>query len=417
MVGLYEMENAIQDYHWGSTDALARLSGRQPQGGHEAELWMGDHPKASSRVVLDGHPRALNELISDDPEVWLGELTAQDLPNRGLPYLFKILAAAEPLSIQVHPSREAATRGFDREERAGVPIAAPHRNYRDRNHKPELICALEEFWALQGFRGHNELAVEMAALIPELAARTELTEVVEALQRYAEKPDNVTWRDAFATLLRQTQLDPARTALTESVLKYARSRADGDLNSRYDWVVRMERYFPGDPGVAAPLYLNLRHLQAGEALFLPPRMLHAYLAGVGVEIMASSDNVLRAGCTRKHIDVEELLATALFEPYRSAPDSGRREGRITRYVTPAPEFELCRVDPPMQLRIAQSAAILLALGSGVTVADEETTHKLAPGSSLFVQPGTVHLWLNGAGPVYIAALPAAVQPAERSGDR
>ena len=411
------MENTIQDYRWGSTEALARLCGRTPHGGHEAELWIGAHPKASSRIFTAGRWRALSDVISKDPTAWLGGATTHDPSHRSLPYLFKILAASQPLSIQVHPSREAATHGFEREERAGIPITASDRNYRDRNHKPELICAIEEFWALQGFRDHDELAVEMAALAAALATQAELANVAAALRRYSRLPNVATWRDAFTALLRRSQVEPTRSALAATVVRYAQSRADGDPANRYDWVQRMARFFPGDPGSAAPLYLNLRHLQPGQALFLPPRMLHAYLAGVGVEIMAASDNVLRAGCTKKHIDVEELLANTAFEPYRSVADGGRPEGPITRYTTTAREFELCRIDPPMEVAIAHGAAILLALGSSVTVVDDAAGHELIPGSSLFVQPGTRPLSLQGAAAVYVAALPAAVQPAPRPGKR
>ena len=413
------MENTIQDYRWGSTEALARLCGRRPHGGHEAELWLGAHPKASSRIVIDGRRRALIDVIREDPAAWLGGATTHDPSQhkRGLPYLCKMLAASEPLSIQLHPGREAATRGFDREERAGIPITAPDRNYRDRNHKPELICAIEEFWALQGFRDHDELAAEMAALAAACSDRDALAGVAAALRRYARRPNTATWRDAFTVLLRQSQVEPTRGALAVTVVRYAQSRADGDPTRRYDWVQRIARFFPGDPGSAAPLYLNLRHLQPGQALFLPSRTLHAYLAGVGVEIMAGSDNVLRAGCTTKHIDVEEFLANATFEPYRSTSDAGHPEGPITRYTTAAREFELCRIDPPTRVEIAHGAAILLALGSSVTVRDDAAGHELGPGSSLFVQPGTPPLSLQGAGALYVAALPAAVRPAPRLGKR
>ena len=246
-----------------------------------------------------------------------------------LPFLLKVLAAAEPLSIQAHPSHEQARRGWARENAEGVPVDAPRRNYRDPNHKPELVSALTPFTALKGFRPLDEIARNL-----EPVARPE---IAPELGRLAREQTPLALRALFARLM---TLDPEEQA---PVLK----RATGEAARRrktdraWEWVARLMTHYPGDVSVLSPLYLNLVTLAPGEALFLPAGELHAYLEGTALEIMANSDNVLRGGLTPKHVDVPELLATLVFEghgPEVLKPvDSGPGE-RV--YRTPAREFEL-----------------------------------------------------------------------------
>ncbi len=303
---LVPLENPIRNYAWGSTEFLAQLQGRTPTGQPEAELWMGAHPEAPSRV--QGQP--LGE--------WLGAPPS---------FLLKILAAAEPLSLQAHPTLEQAQNGYRRENEAGVPVKSPQRNYRDPNHKPELITALGPFVALCGFRPCDEirrrfLALDLDALNPCLDA-LEAQDLALFFHRLMTLPGREVVAQAVARRLIEPSEDPAAR-----------------------WVLRLAEKYPGDIGILSPFYLNLIHLSAGEGLYLPAGELHAYLHGNGVELMACSDNVLRGGLTPKHVDVPELLSVLNFRP--RSPPVLRPEpagSAIAWYSTPAREFELGVVRP------------------------------------------------------------------------
>lgn len=324
------LSNPIQAYSWGSRTALAELLGR-PQGGEpQAELWMGAHPRAPSRVRTPGGEVPLDAWIARDPVAVLGRRTAERFG--ALPFLFKVLAAEEPLSLQAHPDLEQARTGFARENAAGVPVDAPERCYRDANHKPELICALTRFQALSGFREADAILAAFETLgVPGLAAP------LEALRRGGDA--------AVAPLFHALMtLDAgARGALVARAAERARRAGTSDAAQR--WVAQLAEAHPADVGALAPLLLNVVELAPGQAMFLPAGQLHSYLSGVGVEIMANSDNVLRGGLTPKHIDVPELLRTLSF---RSGPVDvlEPRPGRPGEccYDTPAEEFALSVVE-------------------------------------------------------------------------
>jgi mannose-6-phosphate isomerase len=286
--------NPVQEYAWGSRSAIAKLLGQPvPSPRPQAELWMGAHPRAPSHVLLDGGEVRLDEWIQKDPVTVLGPRTAVGF-DRQLPFLLKVLAAGLPLSIQAHPDREQAREGFAREEEAGIPRDAPERNYRDDNHKPELICALTRFWALNGFRATDEIA--------------RLVERLDVVDLEAIVSD-----DLAGTLSTLLGMQPAmRRTLVGQVVDSARRLATED--PAYDWIGRLQMEYPDDAGVLGPLLLNLVRLEPGQAMALPARRLHAYLDGTGIEIMANSDNVLRGGLTVKHVDVPELLTVLEFEP-------------------------------------------------------------------------------------------------------
>ena len=292
----------------------------------QAELWMGAHPKAPSLVNLNGEWRSLLSLIEEDPEGVLGEAAAKEFHGR-LPYLFKVLAAERPLSIQAHPSREQAQAGFRRENELGIPLDAPERNYRDDNHKPELICALSDFWAMCGFREVRDIITLLERACPET-----LAEEIAILQR---QPDSVGLKQVYHSLLSLTQ-DRKRLVVEEAV-RSARSTGSPE----YEWLVKLADEYPGDIGVLSPLLLNLVCLKPGQAMFLPSGVLHAYLHGVGIELMANSDNVLRGGLTPKHVDVPELLKVLRFKegvPEILAAIEMSSGGRS--FTTPAEEFVL-----------------------------------------------------------------------------
>ncbi|MFF5483740.1 mannose-6-phosphate isomerase, class I, partial [Streptomyces sp. NPDC012935] len=281
------LDNTVRPYAWGSTTALPALLGVEPTGEPQAEMWMGAHPGAPSRTARG----TLVEVIEADPERELGAATVAKFGPR-LPFLLKLLAAGAPLSLQVHPDLAQAKQGYEDEERRGIPVDAGHRNYKDANHKPELICALTEFDGLCGFRD----PLRAAALLDALG--------VDSLKPYVDllhaRPEEAALREVLTAILTAD-----RDAMAHTVAEAA--AACDRLGGEHAPYAGIAHHYPGDPGVIAAMLLNHVRLQPGEALFLGAGIPHAYLNGLGVEIMANSDNVLRCGLTPKHVDVPELL--------------------------------------------------------------------------------------------------------------
>ncbi|MFF9365030.1 mannose-6-phosphate isomerase, class I [Streptomyces griseoluteus] len=361
------LDNTVRPYAWGSTTAIPRLLGTEPTGEPQAEMWMGAHPGAPSRTSRG----TLVEVIDADPERELGaEAVAKFGPR--LPFLLKILAAGAPLSLQVHPDLTQAREGYAEEERRGVPVDAPDRNYKDANHKPELICALTEFDGLCGFRA----PAEAAGLLDGLG--------VDSLKPYVDllraQPEDAALREVLTAILTANPEDMADT-VTEATAACTR------LGGPYTPYADMARDYPGDPGVIAAMLLNHVRLQPGEALFLGAGIPHAYLDGLGVEIMANSDNVLRCGLTPKHIDVPELLRVVRFEasdPGVLRPEASPEGEEV--YETPIDEFRLSRwVLPGGTTRdlTLPTPQILLCTAGSVRVGE----HGLLPGRSVFVPAG------------------------------
>jgi mannose-6-phosphate isomerase len=296
------LKNTVQKYAWGSVTAIPELLGKKNPS-HEplAELWMGAHAKAPSLVNCDGKWLSLIDVIAKNPRAILGEEVAQRFDNK-LPYLFKVLAAAKPLSIQAHPSLGQAREGFRRENDQGIALDAPNRNYKDDNHKPECICALAPFWALYGFRNISDILDLMLQGCP--------LGLADELDRLKKSPNTEGLKRYFTELM---TMDAVRKQqVVDEAVKNARKHAD--QNPVFQWMVRIAEEYPADIGVLSPMLLNLVQLKPGQALFLPAGELHAYLEGVGIELMANSDNVLRGGLTPKHIDVPELLKALKFNP-------------------------------------------------------------------------------------------------------
>lgn len=397
-IGLHLLENSIQDYAWGSRTAIPELLGLpSPAARPQAELWMGAHPKAPSAVVADGRREGLDEVIRRAPAEVLGARVVSRFGQR-LPFLLKVLAAEEPLSIQAHPSKAQAEAGFARENAAGVPLDAVTRSYRDDNHKPEVLAALTEMWALYGFRE----ARDSAALVRRLKLRG-----LAPLVRDLERSD---LRGFFSSLL---TMEPAgRAALVDAAVAAAGARIGG---AEAEWMARIARHYPGDPGVLAPLYLNLVRVPPGRAVYLAAGELHAYLHGTGVELMASSDNVLRGGLTPKHVDVPELLRTLTFRGEHREPLTPRAlsTGEAV-FDTPAPEFRLSRIAlvPARPFRCDEPSArrsvevLLVTEGSAeVSSAGSATRLPLRQGQSCLVAAAAGAYLLTGLGTVYRATVP------------
>ncbi|MCQ4121455.1 mannose-6-phosphate isomerase, class I [Rhodococcus tibetensis] len=337
---MHRLEGALRSYAWGSRTAIAELRGLPVPTAHpEAELWLGAHPADPARVVTDEGERSLLDLVRSEPERQLGRRSVDTFGER-LPFLLKLLAAEEPLSLQAHPSADQAREGFARENELGIALGSSIRNYKDDSHKPELVVALSRFDALAGFRDPKRTVELLDAIaVPELQPYAGLI---------AGQPDSDGLRALFTTWITLPQ--PVLSALMPRVLDgcvdYLSGSKDGEFVAEIRTALELSEVYPGDAGVLAALLLNRVTLEPGQGLYLAAGNLHAYLHGMAVEIMANSDNVLRGGLTPKHVDVPELLRVLDFDsvdiPVLEAEElPGSAE---FMYVSPAPEFCLTRID-------------------------------------------------------------------------
>lgn len=390
------LDNPIQTYAWGSVTALAELMGRTATGRPEAELWIGAHPRAPSRLV-DG--TSLLQHIESDRAGTLGESVSRDFEGR-LPFLLKVLAVGTPLSLQAHPNLVQAREGFAREELAGVPIDAAERNYKDDNHKPELLCALGPFEALSGFRA----PAEAVALLTELGLGR--SELIGKLTSREPEP----LRAAFDHLM---NLDAAAkaTMLTQIVSRAPQAAALGSrFAPSYRWAATLAGYYPGDIGAACSLLLNYIALEPFEAVFLEAGRLHAYLKGVGVELLANSDNVLRGGLTPKHVDVPELCRVLRFEDQALAPVPTRAARGELHYETPAREFALSSIELDGSLAFSATVGgpeLLLCTQGNVelTAPGGAQALLLRKGAACFVPASQGQYLAAGRGQLFRAAVP------------
>jgi mannose-6-phosphate isomerase len=395
------LTNPAQSYAWGSLTAIPDLLGLPVAPVPVAEWWMGAHPSAPSRVTTADGEIGLDGLIEADAEAVLG-LDVVARFGTALPYLMKILAAASPLSLQVHPDTEQARNGYASEEAAGIPVDAPHRNYRDSNHKPELIYALTRFEALCGFRAPRQVAELLSGLDAPLAKQ------LRALLTAHPSYEGI--RAAFTQLL-----EPETRPRPDDVRGLAEAcgarLADDSPSANADRiVVLLADAYPGDPGVVTSLLLNHVTLQPGEAMFVPAGGVHAYLHGMGVEIMASSDNVLRAGLTPKHVDVPELLRTVDYvpaPPIRIAPEAFHEATMV--FHAPVDDFELSvtKVDDDLVHPLPGCGPrILLCLDGDLSIASHgDITITLGKGESLFAPASDGMLTARGRGTLVQADVP------------
>ena len=395
------LDCTIMPYAWGSRTAIAEMTGRPaPSSGPEAELWMGAHPVAPSRLLRgETAPQSLADVIDHGPAAELGtEVVAAFGPR--LPFLLKVLAAAQPLSLQAHPNEAQARAGFEDEDRRGIPRDAPTRSYRDTSHKPELLCAVVPVDALCGFRRISDTL----RLFDELAVN-EAEPVIAALRH---SPDDRGLEATLRAIMSLSREVGARmvTAVVEACERCA-ARPGAEFAREQAWAQKLNALYPGDVGVVSALLLNLVHLQPGEALYLDAGNLHAYLSGVGIEIMASSDNVLRGGLTQKHVDVPELMRVLDFHDGPVAPVRARAVDAHERvWDTPAREFRLSALDLGAGAEISRDVRgpeILLCTAGSVTIrpGDGSGERALARGRSAFVPASTgsyrVHAGSTGEG--------------------
>ena len=373
---MWQLTCAVRHYPWGSRTVIPELLGQpSPADRPHAELWVGAHPDEPS-LLADGRP--LDKAIATDPETLLGARVADRFGAR-LPFLLKVLAADSPLSLQAHPTMEQAQAGYAAEEAAGIPREDPTRTFKDPCHKPELLLALTTFEALCGFRPIEGSLHCLAKLeVPELKP------TIAALARGG-------LRSAILQLL--TQDPEPRTRLVEAVAASASrfvEAGDPEFINTYTWAARLAAAYPGDPGVVISLMCNHLKLAPGEAVFLPAGNLHAYLSGAGIEVMASSDNVLRGGLTGKHVDLAALIEVLDFSDgkvpvLQPVPGSGG-----LRYPVPVDDFDLTRADvredEPATLTTPGPQVILCTEGRAV-LASADGEMVLEKGRSAFVPAG------------------------------
>jgi mannose-6-phosphate isomerase len=364
----------------------------QPQ----AEIWMGAHPKAPSSIRYQGAWHRLDQVIERHPESFIG-IAAMDRFGNELPFLFKILAVSLPLSIQAHPNASQARSGFALETKQQVELDAGHRNYKDDRHKPECICALTPFQGLCGFRGKDEMLRLAESVWPETHQA-----VLKLLQDHGIKP--------FFEHLMMLPKDPRIDLVSRAI---ARTRALGGEAAPFSWMLRLQQQYPGDIGVLSPLLLNLVELKPGQALFLDAGQLHAYLDGVGVELMANSDNVLRGGLTPKHVDVPELLNILNFSAMRLNILEPRAmdDASENYYPSPVDDFRLSVIKvQPSKPHVCDNRSpgpeILLCTDSreGLQCRQNRTVVTLSQGRSLFVPAAVTGYSLHGSGTAFKASI-------------
>jgi len=391
------LDGVRMPYAWGSNELIARLRGEPPADRPEAEVWFGGHEMAPSDVVF-----------SDGRRVTL--TAADDLESPA--FLVKLLAAAAPLSLQVHPDRATAAAGYAAEEALGVPRDAPERRYRDPSDKPELLRALTQMRLLCGFRRAAASRQLLAALVPQglddvaaILAQGDggLPRAVEAILR-APRPVTVARLAALAAGLEAFAAREARRQADES-------RADGDgapeLVLVAEIVRDLLRRHPSDPGVLLALLLRPLTLEPGEAVYVGPGVLHAYLAGLGVEVMAASDNVLRGGLTEKHVDIDEFLRV-LDTRVGEDPRVGTLRGATTRdwrrLIAPTSAFLLDEAQLDGTLRLERSGTgpsiVLCTRGDVLVSAADKSSVRLRPGQAAYVATGDVPVQVAGVGEAF-----------------
>ncbi|WGD38101.1 mannose-6-phosphate isomerase, class I [Lysinibacter sp. HNR] len=362
--------NSPREYAWGSITAIPELMGLEPTGKPQAELWLGTHPGSPSAVV--------HEDGSEEPLArWLVESgNAEELP-----FLFKILAAAHPLSLQVHPSRKQARLGFTRETQLGIPLTAPNRNYKDQEHKPEIIIALSDtFDALCGFRSIARVRDDLLRVI-QSAASPDLALLEKALLLLRDAPEaSPEERERVAQEARQEFIVWlfSHSAEAEDFMRALEAALRGGESSlveeypNFKTFLHLREEYPEDPGAAVSLLLNRVTLTAGESLYLPAGNMHAYLHGLGVEVMASSDNVLRGGLTTKHVDTEELVNILDFSTLDTPRLTGEGEHPgVMRWVPDVSDFQVWGIetlkDRPARVQLPGSSAVGFVTRGEITI--------------------------------------------------
>lgn len=402
---IFRLKGVVQHYAWGGNEFIpSLLRESNKEGTPYAEYWMGAHDNAPAEVLMEnGHKEKLNRLISNEPQSLIGETVFKEFGR--LPYLLKILDVKDMLSIQVHPDKRSAEEAFEEENKKGIELNASNRNYKDANHKPELMFALSDFWLLHGFKPKDKL-------LQTLRSTPELHSLIEIFEK-----------EGYESLYRNTMemaqpevnriLQPLLDRIIPLYQQSALTKDRGDF-----WAARAALTYnaPGkiDRGIFSVYFFNLVHCNPGEAVFQDAGVPHAYLEGQNVEIMANSDNVLRGGLTPKHVDVPELMKHIKFNGIIPNIITGKKRNGIEEvYETPAPDFELSRflLENGQTATFTTSSSDILFVEKGpLTIADENNSMSLSSGEAAIVF-SNAHVRLTSEGPTsaFRASVPAGIQ--------
>ena len=402
-MNIFKLRNHIREYTWGSKTFIANLQGKDDASQEpQAELWMGTHLSAPSRVMMNGKEESLRDIINEQPNKMLGKKVAEEFKNE-LPFLFKILAAASPLSIQAHPNKAQAEIGFNRENEENIPLNSSERTYKDANHKPELICALTNFELMCGFQPINEIVdrikyLQLENFIPgivELEIDPSTKNLKKMFSELMSKHNNNQTKQVSILINKITELEPKNE--NEKLI--------------FRWITRLAAIYPKDMGVFLPLFLNVVKLKQGEALFIKAGVLHAYLNGCGVEIMANSDNVLRGGLTPKKINFSELIKILQFDDKGLKRIQPKFSNNEYIYQTIAKEFQLSKIivkeaEPFVRANISTAEIILCTEGSG-SITCSGSTLELTTGNSVFIPFEISEYCIEGSMELFRVIVPKA----------
>jgi mannose-6-phosphate isomerase len=400
MKSIEVLENVTQEYDWGSYTAIPEIIGQKyPSSNPQAELWMGAHPSASSMVTVNGEKVSLFELVKKYPEEILGKNVSKRF-GTSFPFLFKVLAAEKPLSIQVHPNLKQAKEGFKKENEKLIALNSEKRNYKDKNHKPECICALTDFWVLNGFRKISDIV----SFMEQLSGGILENEIYQL-----KKNDNIKGLKSFFKALMTTGSGKKENLINTVVLNLEKNVAS---DRSYRWISELHKEYGKDIGVLSPLFLNIVCLKPGEAMFLSSGELHAYLKGVCIELMANSDNVIRGGLTTKHVDISELLRVVSFEEKAIELLVPEQAGKTEIYYPcAATEFLLSKIHVQNNNHFTSSqkrgVEIMICVEGNADIQDIASgkTTTLEKGTSVLI-PAAVNLYqLKGEAILYKAAAP------------
>ncbi|MCJ7771701.1 MAG: mannose-6-phosphate isomerase, class I [Desulfobacterales bacterium] len=400
MKSIKVLENSIREYSWGSYTAISELIGKKtPSSRPQAELWMGAHASAPSILNVNGKKISLLELISIYPEEILGENVIKKF-GKSFPFLFKVLAAEKPLSIQVHPNLKQAQEGFKKENEKKIPLDSSKRNYKDKNHKPECICALTDFWVLNGFRSISAIVFFMEQLSDGML-KNEINQL--------KKNDNSKGlKKFFHTLM--TLSSVKKDDLVNTVVLNAQKNIETEPSNR--WIIDLHKEYGKDIGVLSPLMLNLVCLKPGEAIYLFSGELHAYLKGVGIELMANSDNVIRGGLTQKHVDISELLRIVNFEeksinillPKEAEPGEFSYPCRTNEFMLSI--IEVCKGTNYESLK-KRNVEMMICVNGNAVLQDDDNGKRilLEKGTSVLIPAAVKNYHIKGEAKLFKAAVP------------
>ncbi|KOO16091.1 mannose-6-phosphate isomerase [Vibrio xuii] len=385
---MFKLKNQIQNYAWGSKTSINELFGiENPTNEPQAEIWMGAHSGGCSRNDESGS--LLSDIIEQNKNMVLGSYTTNRFGE--LPYLFKVLAAHTPLSIQVHPSKRKSELGFARENEQGIVLNDPTRNYKDSNHKPELVYALTPYKAMNGFRPIEQII----HLFDEIA----IDELQQEISLLKQDSNSAGLERFFSSVM---MLNEERKSKVLCQLEGAYYKPVASLaREAIEYSQAFKKHYDGDIGILAPFILNTLELAPGEAMFLFAETPHAYVQGTALEIMASSDNVLRAGLTPKHIDIPELIDNVVFNPIN--PEDLKMlpvvKGSKEHYPIPVDDFgfDILHATATKQEQYVRSAEILFCVDNNIVVESQGKSIELSPGESVFVPYSALKYSYEGNG--------------------